>query len=212
MRSLDGMLAINQPEQAERFARTFGIKGDLPNVCDPLLQLGITLDDLTQPEYWWLRRGRRFDSFSSNVATALNFGKVFLGSPQATDAFAVVERVTIINQLATQAAFRIGMVFAVASAANANQKPRDSRIGINGRAVFVCNAALGVGNDLTNNAAIVVNVPPTSTLFVDGPWIISGQNNGGTQLSSLMVETDAINQPIAASFTWRERTMLVEER
>lgn len=212
MRSLEGMLAINQPEQSERFARVFGIKGDLPNICDPLLQLGLTLDDLTAAEYWWLRRGRIFDAGSSAVATALNYGKVFLGAPQATDSLAIVERITIINQFAGQQAFRIGMVFSVASTANANQKTRDSRNGIAGRGAFVVNAALGVGNDLVNAASLVVNAPQQSTIVVEGPWIVSGQNNGGTQLSALMVETDGLNQAIAATFTWRERQMLVEER
>jgi len=213
MRVLEGRLATNQPTPSERLARAFDVKGDLPNVMDPTIGLDVVYEDLTAPEYLWLKRTQSWAGSGEVVATALNFGAVHLGAPTSHEGLAVCDRVTITNITAAPGGFRVGIIGNVAPAANLNGKQRDSRMGVAGSPAFAVNPLLYVGANLTIAASQFVWIPANTSVVVEGPWIISGlRRPGATQQDSLLVETNVVNQAILASFTWTERQLLTSER
>jgi hypothetical protein len=208
MRNFGDRLVSKQAEIAERLMRALNIKGDLPDKLEPIFSLDVTTEDLTLPEFWYLRRGAYFDGGASPVATAAQYSFVSLGAPQLSPVLAVVEKVTIYNPDVVARTFNVGTTYTVTNPANAEQLPRESRDGFR-RSAFCVAARTSATAQLTGNASYLAVVPAGGQVVVDGPWMLSAAKLSPAgppgQLPQVTVQSENFNIAMRAHFVWRER-------
>jgi hypothetical protein len=214
-------LLLGQPDLSERLMRALGLKGTLPQFLDRKFSPGVTVEDLTKPEYSWLRRETLWEAGQAVPAVAADFGVGTVGPKSGmagrTTIF-VVEQVTLSNTAATATSLRFGLISTAnigSAAPTGSGAPRDDRYA--GAAVNQSVAGVGSGS---NNASPTTF---TSTSFVllaagqtlgpfPGPWVLTN-GVGPTAASQVLfgVWGTEINKAFSFHVVWRERLMLSSE-
>jgi len=216
-----GFMLLGQSEIAEQAMRGLELKGDLPQRIYSRMDLSITAEDMTQPEFYYLRRMSSWSKRVSIGAVAAQFPKASIAAPNVAgdirSTLAIVDRIIIRNAGAAVDAYQIGIVMTGPSGTAGVAAPttaRDDRFQIVG-ASATCACSLAAGNaaasSFVNEGNMLVSVGIGATLVVEGPWILSGVANVSFA-SRLMVEGVTVNAGLDVSFIWRERALLTSER
>lgn len=202
---MSGLLPLGNPELSELLLRALQIKGDLPQTVEALYRAQVTVDDLTAPEYRWLRRGTQWQGHAF-VAAVAGQASYFELQPisGAAENIAVVERISIVNPNAFVMSTRLGIVTPALLAAGAvNARARDDRH-LSSQSAFKIFA--GTNAALAGAAGMIdVRLAADGTTTVEGPWILTGN-------SALQVGTTAANVALTCQMFWRERLLQVTER
>jgi hypothetical protein len=209
-----GHLLVGQPEIAEAAQRALSMKGQLPTETDQRYGLGVTVADLTDPEYWWLRRGTRWGVGVNTGAVAAQFSIACLQTqsvaPQA--ALVILDEVIICNAgVAGTFSFGVqwtGPGFALTSTPNVAD-------GRQLQAAFTPYAQAGGGTNAVSQIQAsqpAVQLAANSFISVKGPFILGGKDNGITGTDRFIVQNNTVNNNMLVTFLWRERAELVTER
>jgi len=201
------ILDQNQPDIPTQITKSLGMQGYVPAKIDPLIQLGIAVEDFTRPEFWILRRGRLLAGGISTGAVAGQLGFVYLqGAPGL---LSIVERVEIFNRNAALQSIAVGYQAAAPAVggAGARAQNRDSR---NGFGSGIPSQTLLNGG---NNAAPTVPTVYARALIgagqlwvSDQPWVMTDAKTFLTFVNDLTV-----NQTLDVQVWWRERGLLDSE-
>lgn len=199
------VLDQNQPDLASQVTRALSIQGYVPAKLDPLIQLGVTSEDLTRPEFWQLRRGRFLAGGINLPAVAAQLGATWLKG--ADNVLTIVERIEIFNRNAALQSVAIGLQGAApAAGGGARAYNRDSRAGVwtPGTATVIAGG---------NSAAPTVPTFYVRALIGAGqlwvneePWVLTGTGAFLTFVNDLTV-----NQTLDVNVYWRERVLLDSE-
>jgi hypothetical protein len=126
-----GEFIVNQADIAQRMSRALGMDGsELPQSIDKKHNAGIQVEDLTHPEYWWLRRGLRYGVGWTQAAVAAQFSfvEVYIRTSGARK-LVVLEKVIISNPGPALLFVEVGFGGAVAVGATREPAPLDDRFG-----------------------------------------------------------------------------------
>ncbi len=81
----------------ERLFRALGLRGPIPSLVTWEAQTGITLLDLTAPEYSWLWREQRYMYGLVVAAVAAQNSVAIISNPSSSTALVVIERIRVHN-------------------------------------------------------------------------------------------------------------------
>lgn len=212
---------IGQPEISEQLMRALFLKGDLPQFVQGPYGLGVQVLDLTTPEYFHLRRWRRYMGRAAQAAVAANFSILVFGTPNVgREVMAVVEQIWVrANGAAGPIRFGInGDVFALGATA-----PASIGFGAQDDRSLPAGAwSSTYGMSFINNAASPLSAADpeivsggTNTVFVPidptRPLILTNKPINNTAKSYLYVVPTAVNFGIDVCVFWRERSLLETE-
>ncbi|MGH2824464.1 MAG: hypothetical protein ACRDLY_15905 [Thermoleophilaceae bacterium] len=194
---------------AERAMRAFDVKGDLPGTMlatfDPVIQV----EDLTEHEYFWLRRGRSWSVTVSQGAVAAQNAVVELqAATTAPDTVAIIDALLVTNIDAALRTYRFGLgtkqLVAVAQTPVATD---DRHLGqTSAYKAFAGNLVYAANNQ----AALIT--PGTSTVlvrFTPQPYVLTGGPAGSSCFAVFM---DDLNIALRTTIFFRERQILAAER
>lgn len=197
-----GLLDVNQPDYPTMLARAMGTQNTVPGRMDPLISAGVTVDDYTLPEFWWLRRGMQGLWTGIQAAVAAQFG--WVGIQGAPGVLTVCERIIIANEGAVVLNAEVGLNTTTPSGgAYFAAGCRDSRNGL-GFQTATTGATRAAGALVAPFFPVKVSIPVGSTVVLEVPWVLTGA-------VFLSAQSRVLNTPIAASFQFRERALLPQE-
>jgi hypothetical protein len=212
-------LLLGQPDIAEQYMRALALKGQLPSYTGGEFEPSITVLDLTQPEFLWLRRIVRVQQSVSLTATAAQFSQIALAPiAGAARVMAVVEKLIITNTTAGALHYFVDFLpnSLVAAAPNVPKSAMDDRA-IPFNAPLQTQVSLGIVNAtaaaaIIGSGGILVATAANTTVVLDLNAIFTARLVNTTPSPSLlMVQGTALNLPLQVSFIWRERTLLATE-
>lgn len=217
-------LLLGQPDISERLMRALALKGALPQFLGQEFDASVTVEDLTAPEFGYLRRFLPWQAGQAKGAVVGEFSMLTLGprTNQLRNALAVCDYITISNQNAAAQSFRYGLVpeSAIGSSAPvSNGEPMDDRVTANQPLNSVQPIyGVGVGSNAVDpltqgppNAGFV-RLGVDQTVLIPGPWIITcAANSTAAARQVLAIWTQSVNLSVAGNFKWRERGLLATE-
>jgi hypothetical protein len=202
---------------SEGVMRALGIKGDLPRELYPLYGAHFQLDDFSRPEYQWTRRTSRWEA-GVIVPPAVGFlGRAALltrtTAANQRQVLAVCEWVEFTTPTAGGTGVQVGLSFGGTGVADPtlNASRRDDRI-LNkaSNAFSIASGAPDAVNVLAGLNPRVYICAQNQTIRVDGPWILTNNDNGIFR-SALIVTGTTGNVDLRVNYSWYERDLLPEE-
>lgn len=208
-----GTFLLGYAEYAEAVMRTLGLKGDLPADIETMFGLGFQLNDLSDPEFQYLRRAVLWESGGTCSAVAAEFGIFALGGRAGATTrqiMAIVEEVTISNIAAAVNAFSVGVDWyntaTFAGGFTRTSYPRDDR------AALVSTSAFATATDTDpatpmGSSHYVVSLAAGAVQTLQGPWIITNKPNAAGLPSTFSVGGGVVNLSFRVGIKWREREL-----
>lgn len=198
-----GELNVNQPDYASQVAKANGLQGSIPGHIDPTYNVGITLDDYTAPEYFWLRRGLLGMWGGIQAAVAAQAG--WVGIQSAPNVLTVVDTLIVTNPTAAAQVVLYGLTTVTPSAGAYFPCPvRDVRGGTASQCATTGGVRASVANTAPGTPGRVV-VPANSSLVVPVEFVLTGANFFSAQCQTL-------NADFSATIYFRERALLLSEQ
>lgn len=191
---------VNQQDYSTQATAALGLQARVPGQLQRHIGMGVTLDDWTRPEFWWLRRGIRGYAGSSRAGFAGE--RTFFALQCLPGSLLVVERVYLMSPVTAQYV-SWGIQAAQPAAAAAT-----SGVAIDSRATTQGGAARWV---LSGNAAPTPPTVPARSWLPIGQLIVIEPDavvSGGNWFS---VVADAVNLEIVVTVIYRERPILPSE-
>jgi len=199
-----GLLDQNQQDFTTQIARALGVQGVVPGKLDPLVGVGIQLDDFRALEYQFLRRTTcaYFGSQAAAVAAQFGFSSIRGGNGTLT----VIDKIIIANTSAATLAFDCGIQGQFPSGVgNLPGTARDTRFGV---AVLNTLSVVRAGSDA---APVLPSIPYQISVPAGGSF----EWDPGVVLSSasafFSVVAKTVNLGFSVAWFWRERPMLNTE-
>jgi len=205
---MPAVLDQNQQDYASQLAKALGLQARIPGHLDPRIQVGLTLDDFTRPEFWNIRRGKMWQG---HVALGAGVGfKAFAQLQGSAGTLCVVQRITISNLSAAVQTYQWGLSrwnATVTTTPGANS--RDDRAGLS-----INNPACILTGGNTTAAPFQpkgqVQVGIGASEVIDCDMILTGKIAVVDALA-FSVACVTANVPLDVSFEWRERAILPSE-
>jgi hypothetical protein len=206
MREGSAGLAIQptDPGSISALTRAYSLQGVVPPGLEPLLNSSVQVDDLTQPEFWWLRRGIRFSGGCNVAAVAGQFSFLEVRMPAGVPGLALIEALTIGNANAAQTQIKVALAASFSLAAfNAGVVLDDRAFPQSTMSQF--SSGTQVANPLPGANFIILNLGAGASISLPLNAILTGQQ-------SLVVCPAAVNLALTVGFTGKERGVLNTER
>jgi hypothetical protein len=212
-------LLLGQPDLAEQYMRALALKGELPSYTGGEFDPSITVADLTDPEYLWLRRVARLSQGVTIAAVAAQFSQAgFTAIAGANRVLAVIESLIITNSTAGGLTFMVDSQPVATLAAAAANTPKSA---LDDRAIPF-NALQPTPNfgwvtataaaEITGLGRIIVAIPSNTTIILPLNWVFTARTVLNTPApSSLLVQCGTVNNAFHAAVVWRERALLASE-
>jgi hypothetical protein len=209
----EGEYLLGYAEYAEVILRALGLKGDLPARIAHRYGLGFQVNDLSDPEFQYLRRAVLWESGGTCSAVAAEFGIFALGGRAGAvtrQVMAVIEEVTISNIAAAVNTFSIGVDWyntaTFAGGFTRTSYPRDDR------AALISTSAFATATDTDpatpmGSSHYTVTLAAGAVITLPGPWIITNKVNAAGLPSTFSVGGGVVNQAFRAGVKWREREL-----
>lgn len=201
-------LVIAQPEIGQRLYGALAVPQVWEGGLEERARIGIVGEDLTLPEFWFLRGGRSLSLGAAIAAAAGQISSMQLVPDATTQSLFIVDEVWLQNTTSTIQAFAIG--FGVPTGIPIIQ-PVATDDG-NPAVVFPgsisaaeCRAGSGAVAPSVGNA-MQLSLPANSGFQqIKGPWIM--RRNTAFIVRSVLTQVSC-----TLSIRWRERTLLDTER
>lgn len=198
---MDTHLKLQYQELAEGLQKALGLQGSLIGELDPAMQVGLTVLDLTSPEYLWLRRTQRYAAGFQLAAVAAQYAISELVNDVGTGIIAVVKP-TIQN---TNAAATLFSVYVQPGGAAVPAHIR--RINLDSRQAFPGGNAPAVCQVTAGNAAAPAPAANSASWWVPANTpqelppiiLVPGQK--------IIIQTSAVNLGSNIAWVWTERQM-----
>lgn len=216
-----GHLLLGQPDLAEGYMRALALKGNLPSYTGADFEPSITVLDLRDAEYLWLRRTVRCSQGIVLPAVAAQFSQaVFAPVAIGQKNMAVVESLILTNSGGAGTTIIVDSqpLAAAPVAANVPKSALDDRaIPSIGAGQLQPTPSYGwvdrtAAGAISGLGAMVMALPATSTLVLPLGWVFTGKQVISTPAPSyLIVQCGTVNVSIHAAAVWRERPLLASE-
>ena len=215
MQTPEGYLLNGQADLAEQTMRTLELKGDLPQMVDPRIQLGVQVDDWTGHEYRWTRRMGSFMRGELSGAVAAQFSYVIFGSLTAAGrTLAAVDQVIISNPNIAGVQVQFGLIDSALFLPNSFTGLRDDRMyagTLNARAAFGTQSVQNVAALLTTGNPAVY-LPPNSSMVVPLQMVLTNEPSvTAGQFIHLAFQNSIVLSALSVAVFWRERVLLTPE-
>jgi len=212
-----GHLLVGQPEIGERLQRALNLKGQLPEFTEDEYGVSCTVEDLTLPEFRYLRRFNQFHSGLNVAAVAAQQSFTILapvgGAAAGRQVLTVVDQVILANQTAAVQAFSIGLAsFAgfVMTATICNILDDRQRVPATTSQAFNSHNFFNSAAPPPIDRPVIAVVPIGGTVTITGPWIMTNKDN--LNPLGLVVSCATINAAAIISLMWRERFLMPSEQ
>ena len=196
----------------EGLMRAFAVKGKLPDTFSLDTQCGVTIADLTLPEYFWGMRGRHVRYTIAQPALAANISACVLGYNDPFQTIACVDEIRIWSGTAQLVRVGLGVVPFTAGQQQNNGMVVDDRYSVG---AFAGAGGFGSGIVLGGSRAgpVVfagdeqIRVQLNTMLILKGPYILTGPGTG----PGLYVQGTTVNADLNVTFVVRERVGIKTE-
>lgn len=196
----------------EGLMRAFALKGDLPDVLARETQCGITIADLTLPEYYYGIRGKHVRYTAQQALLAANIAGTWLGLPAGFDQILCVDSIRIWSTIAQEVI--IGLQTLSFTAGNQSNQGMvvDDRYSVG---AFAGAAGFGTATIFAGNRAgpVVIGgcerirIVANQVFVQQGPYIITG---GGSN-PGIAVQGTTVAADLTVTYVCRERTGIKTE-
>lgn len=205
-----GVLDVNQQDYASQITAALGLQSRVPAHLDSNIQVGLTLDDFTRPEFAWLRKLNRWTSYHGQPGIAGQRASMQLvPTPPVYPVLIVIHRMTICNANAAAQAINYGWK-QIEAGVPASYATMDLRLG--GNAVPFCSFGR-----MTNAAPALVRagglvfVAAGGSATVELDWVMNSPGNVGSG-ECFGIVNQAVLQSLDVTLEWSERAILPSER
>lgn len=181
--------------------RALGLQFPVQGHANPNIELGVTVDDYTQQEFYVPRGGTLVEAFTSVAAVALKNGVWQLGSSQGI--LAVVREIHINNFAAGPNSYRWGFTTPDAGMTDLFGEPRDQR---GRRGVPSCRMGFGSITLPTNPSGQRCNVAAGSSTIIPVNYVLTGAD-----LTVFKVVSETVNLIGEVGLVWTERPLGPQE-
>jgi hypothetical protein len=215
-------LLLGQPALAEQYMRALALKGELPSYSAAEFEPSITVLDLRDTEYLWLRRTSRLSQGIVLPAVAAQFSQaVFAPVAIGQQKLAVIETLILTNSGGAGTTIIVDSqpLGAAPLSAGLNKSALDDRaIPSIGAGQLQPRPSYGwvdqtAAAAITGLGAMVIGVPATSSVQLPLGWVFTGKQVISTPAPSyLLVQCGTVNVAIHAAVVWRERDLLAAEQ
>jgi hypothetical protein len=191
---------VGGPDYPDVMMRALRLKGQLPELVDPAMQIGFTLDDFTQTEFWWLRRGLRWVSGGTAAAVAGQQGFLTLGLGPGL--IGIVDAIVVGAAVNT----RFGVVPAgggLSGGANVGVFAQDSRM--SSGTVTSTVVQIGANAAAIPGGAFLFNCPANQSVIIPVKSVLVGN------AALLAIQSGTANQAVDFAIAWHERPVFQEE-
>lgn len=204
-----GMPAIldqNQQDYSTQVSKALGLQARTPGNLDQRIQLGINIDDLTAPEFWYLRKG---ELGSLTVPASAVAGQVCYAQLQpAPGKVVVVTAFTVVNYGALFTVCSYGFALAEGGGSVGSGLPRDDR-----------NLPGQLGSTVRYGASAVPIVPINGQVLVgvnqsirtECEFVMTSPTKLASPFNVFKIVGSQLNQRLDISIEWRERAILPTE-
>jgi len=217
-----GHLLLGQPDLAEQYMRALSLKGELPSYTGSEIEPSVTLLDLTNPEYLWLRRTTRYQQTKQIGPVGAQFSQIiFAPVANAARVIAVLEKVIFSNSQA--ATVQNIMWDSITDAITGFAPAAIPKSALDDRAVpfgqlqagssfgLIAQTAGAAKIPVTGGAAWL-SLPASSSFVLDINAVYTARSVISTPAPLYFIaEAQAVNVALTATFIWRERGMLASE-
>lgn len=208
-----GHLLLGQPELTEQLMRALDIKGDAPRLIEGTYSGQVIAENLTRPEFDYLRRTNRFARGRRVAPVAAQFSQIAFGYPTTFTGRALVLLDTVVIQNNNAAAvltvnFGFGPVGAITPDAAFPGLASDDRL-----LVAQSLACIGVGANAASPLPTTaeVTLPASTVLVLNLPFILTNNRPAALTQQPFYIVGGATNIGFGANFYWRERVILSSE-
>jgi len=201
-----GLLDQNQQAYPPQIAKAMGVQNTVPAKLDPLISVGIQLEDYTAPEFWWLRRAPLVIGGAAAGPVALE--KPWVQLEAAAGTLLVVEQIIIANTSGTAHSVEIGLALGGGGGTVATAQLRDTRY-FPGQPIATTRAGTSLAPIVPTG--LVVAFANDTTTIVPVAFVL-GSVVGGPPPLALKVVGRAVNTAMSVAFVVRERSLLESEK
>ena len=203
-----GLRDVNQTDYSTQLTKSLGMQERVPGHLDPMISVGVTLDDYTRPEFWTMRNGSRWSGYTV-VAGAVG-QRGWWTAQCSANMMAVLESVTISHRFGAPLDFNYGLNLPEAGGAAGLYAALDDR-----NTFGLSNKSLLIGGG-TAAAPVVplggyIICPNDNNVTIYPNAVMTGVVVAGS-ISVWKVVCAVANAAFTVSYTWRERATLPSER
>lgn len=218
----DLAILINQLDIGTRVIRALDAKGEIPKLTSSRYDLQIGAEDLTKPEFSYLRKESRFVGAQTSAAFAAETSFVWIGFPLANvpgraPVLAHVYQLTLENGSAAAMSLHYGLSSAAGDGVGGGG-PADDRQNAQGAGfasvpMMLINANHNAAAPLGLPNCGRVLLPATSSITIPVDFFLTNKQPvaGATTRLQLYVQGNTVNSAVAATFWWTERPILSSE-
>lgn len=202
-------LFIAQPDIGQRVYGGLAVAQTWEGELENKARLSVLAEDLTQPEFWFLRGGRSLAVGAPITAVAAQFSTLQLVPDATTQSLIIVDSVIITNTQAAVSAYAFGFGIPTAGLPVIQPVAMDD-----GNPAVIFPGSISAAEVRAGTAAVapsvgncpIVHLPANSGLIqFNGPWIIRRH-------TAFIVRSVAANILCTIALKWRERVLLDTER
>lgn len=204
--AVPGLLDQNQQAYAQQIAKAMAVQNTVPAKLDPLISVGIQLEDYSAPEFWWLRRAPL--CVGGAAAGPIAAEKPWVQLEAAPGMLLVVEQIVVTNTSGGAHSVDIGLAIGEGGGSVATTQLRDSRY-FPGQPVSTTRAGTSLVPIVPTG--FIVALPNNSTTIIPVAFVL-GSVVGGPPPLALKVLGRAINTSMSVTFVLRERPLLPSEQ
>jgi hypothetical protein len=204
-----GLLDQNQQDYPTQVSKSLGLQARAPGHLDPTIQLGITVDDLREAEFQYLRRRTRWTASLTQAAVAAQRASMQLAvSPVNPSVITVIERIIVSNFNAAVSSFKWGWK-QIEAGVPGSVATRDMRTG--GTAVPAASfGRMTSAGPATIRAGGVMVLPASGTAVIELGWVILTPGNVGAG-ECFGIVNESVLQELDVTIEWTERVALPSE-
>jgi len=206
---MPALLDQNQQDYSTQVSKALGLQSRTPGHLDPRIQLGITVDDLREPEFQFLRRRTRWTASLTQAAVAAQRASMQLVvAPVNPSMITVIERIIVSNFNAAGSSFKWGWK-QIEAGVTGTVATRDLRTG--GTAIPAASfGRMSSAAPASIRAGGLMVLPPSGTAVIELGWVILTAGNVGSG-ECFGIVNESVLQELNATIEWTERPALPSE-
>lgn len=203
------LLDVNQPDYSTQLTKALGLQSRVPGHLDRRIQLGVNLDDYTQPEFWHLRAGQ-LGQFSTAISAVAGQAGWLQIRPSAGK-MVIVEEITVANfGGAAPLQFTYGFAVGEGGGTTFQGGTRDDRSLFTGTALSPVSFGTSAVPLLPVNGLGICPINETMTIPVQ--FVLTSPTVGASPFNVFKVLSGMANQRADFGIKWRERFILPSEK
>lgn len=203
---MPSILDQNQQDYSTQVSKALSLTQRTPGHLDPRIQLGVTVDDFTQPEFWYLRKGELGSLFvpASAVAAQVCYAQL----QPAAGKLVVVTAFTVVNYGVLFTVCNYGFAIGEGGGTVASGLPRDDR-NLPGQLGSTVRYGATAAPIIPNGGQVLVGV--NQSIRTECEFVMTSPTKLASPFNVFKVLGSQLNQRLDITIEWRERALLPTE-